>query len=282
MLLDFFYSNPTWLVGLVVVGFCTGVSLLGLVVFHNVIDIRLRRKDIETVGLSYAMVGMVYAVLIAFLVIDVFATYAKADDIVAAEANKLSNLMLDAAGLPPDLGAVIRADLNQYIDIVLKKEWPGQQAGTTGDALFEPGWEALARLNTRIAAFEPETPGQTVNKAEMLRVSNELIKARRGRILAAEEHVSEVVWQILLLGGVVTVVYTYLFGAQNFGMHLAITGLVAAMISLIFVLIIALDYPFRGNVSVSSEAFETIRATAADALEPGTARERPLPSPAQR
>jgi hypothetical protein len=97
----------------------------------------------------------------------------------------------------------------------------------------------------------------------MLRVTNELVKARRGRVIAAGEHVPDVVWQILLLAGAVAVVYTYLFGAHSFGIHMSITALVAATISLVFVLIIALDYPFRGDVSVSDEAFLSVKATAA-------------------
>jgi len=200
---DFFYSNPTWLVGLVVIGICTGVSVLGLIVFHRFVDVHLRHKDTETVGLSYAIVAVIYAVLIAFIVINVFETFSKADEVATGEANKLSNLMLDSAGLPPELGAKIRADLDSYIDIVTKKEWPSQQAGHTEESVFEAGWASLANLSTQLAAFEPTTTGQTINKAEMLRVTNELVKARRGRVIAAGEHVPDVVWQILLLAGAV-------------------------------------------------------------------------------
>jgi hypothetical protein len=70
-----------------------------------------------------------------------------------------------------------------------------------------------------------------------------------------------------MLAGGIAVVYTYLFGAHTFKIHLAIVGLIAATISLVFVLIIELDYPFRGEVSVSSDAFVEVRHTkAVDAL----------------
>jgi hypothetical protein len=39
--------------------------------------------------------------------------------------------------------------------------------------------------------------------------------------------------------------------AANFGMHLAMTGIVAATLALVIVMIIALDWPFRGEISVS-------------------------------
>jgi hypothetical protein len=245
-----------------VIGIWTGLALAGLYVFHRLVDLRMRQKDTETVGLTYAIVAVVYAVLIAFIVVDVFETFAKGDEIATAEANKLSNLMLDSAGLPPLVAEPARADLEKYIDIVVKSEWPSQQAGKLNDAVFEPGWTVLAQLSTKLAVFEPATMGQNVNKGEMLRAMNDLIRARRSRILAAGEHLPAVVWQILLLAGAVAVGYTYLFGAHSFRIHLAITGLIAATISLVFVLIIALDYPFRGEVSVSDDAFISVKTTA--------------------
>jgi hypothetical protein len=114
------------MVGLLVIGAWTGLSLLGLYLFHRFTDVQKRRKDTETVGLTYAIVAVVYAVLIAFIVVDVFETYAKGDTIATAEANKLSNLMLDSAGLPPRAGDSVRGEIDKYIDIVVKAEWPSQ------------------------------------------------------------------------------------------------------------------------------------------------------------
>jgi hypothetical protein len=266
VLTDFLYSHPTWEIGLLVIGIWTGLSLLGLYIFHRFVDVHVRHKDTETVGLTYAIVAVVYAVLIAFIVVDVFETFAKADNIATAEANKLSSLMLDSTGLPPQMAESVRADIDKYTDVVVKKEWPSQQDGKLTDKVFEPGWMVLGHLSTQLAIFEPTTMGQNVMKGEMLHGVNELTKARRSRIIAAGEHLPDVVWQILLLSGMVAVGYTFLFGAHSFRIHLAITGLISATIALVFVLIITLDYPFRGQVSVSDDAFRSVKTTASDAL----------------
>lgn len=252
---------------MLVIGIWTGLSLIGLYVFNRLVDVHVRHKDTETVGLTYAIVAVVYAVLIAFIVVDVFETFAKGDEIATAEANKLSNLMVDAGGLPQEMSAAVRTDLNEYIDLVTGKEWPSQQAGKLGDEVFEPGWMSLTHLSARLATYEPSTMGQNVNKGEMLRIVNDLIKARRSRIIAAGEHLPSIVWQILLLAGAVAVGYTYLFGAHSFKIHMGITGLISATIALVFVLIIALDYPFRGEVSVGDDAFVSVKANASGAME---------------
>jgi len=267
LLTDFFYTHPTWLNGLLVIGFLTGLALVGLYIFHRLVDVNIRHKDTETVGLTYAIVAVVYSVLIALIVVDVFETFSKGDEIATAEANKLSNLMLDTTGLPPQVAAEVRTDIEQYLDIVIKKEWPSQQKGKLDEAVFQQGWTLLAGLDKRLAVFEPATMGQNVNKAEMLHAMNDLIKARRSRIIAAGEHLPDVVWGILLAGGGVAVGYTYLSGARSFPIHVAITGLIAATIALVFVLIITLDYPFRGEVSVTADAFEGVKTTASGVMD---------------
>jgi len=266
LLADFLYSHSTWLIATLVIGLWTGISLLGLYVAHRLIDVQIRHKDTETVGLTYAIVAVVYAVLLALITVDVFDTFAKADAIASAESNKLSNLMLDSSGLPPEMAVEMRSDLNKYIDTVVKSEWPDQQAGKLGAAVFEPGWTILAHVSNELAVFEPHSMGQNVDKAEMLRALNDLIKARRSRIIAAGEHLPAVIWKMLALGAAVSVGYTYLFGARTFGIHMAITGLIAATIGLVFVLIITLDYPFRGSVSVSSDSFRSVQQNVVGAL----------------
>lgn len=262
MLTNFFYSHSTLVDGLVVIGVWTGLSLLGLYFFNRFVNVHLREKDTETVGLTYAIVAVVFAVLVAVIVVDVWETAAKADEIATGEANQLSSLVLDSAGLPAPTGDTIRADVDKYIDIVVKSEWPSQQKGDVGEEVYAPGWTVLGQISTQLAQFDPKTMGQNTTQAEMFRSVNNLIKARRTRILAAADHLPDIIWEILILAGAVAVFYTYLFGAHDFRMHLAITGLISATIALVFVLIIALDYPFRGDVSVSDEAFVGVRATA--------------------
>ena len=260
MLNHFFYTHPVWLVGLIVVGAWTLLSMLGLVIFNRFSSSEHRHKDTETVGLTYAIVAVVYAVLIGFIVVNVFEASAKGEGIATTEANQLSNLKFDSLGLSSEESLLVRNSVDKYLDLVIGSEWPSQQAGDIEEKVFEPGWEQLSRLSTQLAAYEPVTAGQNVTKGEMLHVMDELVAARRNRIEAAGEHVPDVIWQILLLAGAIAVGYTYLFGAHSFKIHLAIVGLIAATISLVFVLIIELDYPFRGEVSVSDEAFVGTRS----------------------
>ena len=92
-------------------------------------------------------------------------------------------------------------------------------------------------------------------EAELLKTLNMLYSARSSRISAVQGHIPEVIWWIIFMGGVLTVGYTYLFGFHNFRMHLVTTTVVSTSLALVIVLIIALDWPFRGKVSVTADAF---------------------------
>jgi hypothetical protein len=114
------------------------------------------------------------------------------------------------------------------------------------------------RSKTCTAGFDAKTVRDGVIQAEALRTLNELYSARRDRIQAATAGIPAVVWGILLLGGALTVSFSFFFGMPHQGMHYAMTGMLAASGALVIVLIVALDYPFRGDLSVSAEAFEAV------------------------
>lgn len=117
------------------------------------------------------------------------------------------------------------------------------------------GWKPLYKLHGQLISFEPKTRREAIIEAEFLRVLNELYKAREARLTAAAGHIPVVIWWIIAIGGALTTAFTYLFGFESFRLHLTMTGAVAASLSLVVVLIVALDWPFRGEVSVAPEAY---------------------------
>ena len=255
MLNDWFYSHSTWTVAFAVCSVMIAIPLAGLPVFHRLVDWRSREHDTSMVGLSYALCGGVYAVVMAFMAVGVYESMDRASGFAAAEANSLGGIISDTAGLPEALGAHVRADVNGYLNTVIKKEWPLQQAYQMDAKNFEDGWEQLRRINKEISAIQPATDGQTVVMADMVHLVNELFSARQARLLAASAHLADAIWQMLIVGLVLIVFYLYLFGPHSFKIHVAVTTMTMGTIGLVFSLIIALDYPFRGDLCVSNESY---------------------------
>lgn len=259
MLANWVYNHPIWIVGSVVVVLFVLVSCIGLVIVHRLVPVKLRRSHNEIVGFTIAVVGVVYAVLLAFIAVATWETFRKSDTVVGDEASYVGDVFRNTIGLPDALARQLREHLDQYIDVVIEQEWPAQQAGRLEEASWQKGWDILADVHFDIAHFRPANAGEAVIQGQMLRSLNSLYDARRGRLLAAKEHITPVVWWIIALGAMLTVSFTYLFGTPEFRMHVVITGMLATSLAVVMVLIVALDYPFRGSLSVSDEAFLAVR-----------------------
>lgn len=61
---------------------------------------------------------------------------------------------------------------------------------------------------------------------------------------------------MLILGGIITVGFTYLFGLENTLVHLLMVAALALIISISLFTVASLDYPFRGDIHVHPTAFE--------------------------
>jgi Protein of unknown function (DUF4239) len=251
MVVDWIYSNPTWLWGTVLVALSTAVACCGLLIFHHLVHVEVRKAHNDLAGFTIAVIGVLYAVLLAFIAIATWESFSKASDIVESESDYAGGIYFDTRGLPQAKGQPIRNAISRYVSAVINEEWPTQRAGKTPDQ----GWTPLRDLNTAIATIQPQNLGEAMIQAELLNSWNQLYQTRSSRLSAVPGHVPGVVWWIVFLGAAITTGYTYYFGYQNFAMHMAMTGTLAATLALVVVLILDLDRPFRGEISVTPEPF---------------------------
>ncbi|HTY55615.1 MAG TPA: hypothetical protein VMB26_10465 [Candidatus Binataceae bacterium] len=253
MILDWIYSTPTWLWGIVFVLALDAIACGGLLICHRFLHVEVRRAHNELTGFTVAVISVTYAVLLAFIAIATWESYTQSEDIVDREADSIGSIYRDTLGLSPEIGQEIRSDIRQYTDTVINQEWPLQQEGKVPTQ----GWEPLRKIHNAIVTIHPASAGEAVIQAELLRTLNALYSARGSRLTAVQGHIPEVIWWIIFFGGALTTGYTYIFGFHDIRLHVITTAAVSTSMALVVVLIIALDWPFRGRVSVSPEAFVT-------------------------
>ncbi len=87
---------------------------------------------------------------------------------------------------------------------------------------------------------------------------NQTSEMRRQRIVYAGSGIHPLLYFVLFTGSFITIAFTMMFGTENLIPHLIMTSLLAAMIALTLFTIIALDYPFTGNVSIKPEVFTSM------------------------
>jgi len=251
VIVDWIYNHPTWLWGSILVAGATALACLGLVIFHPFVDRGMRRTHNDLAGFSIQIISVVYAVLMAFIAVATWESFSAAEAIVQEEAGYMGNLYRDTKGFPDRVGDEMRKTLRGYAETVVQEEWPVQQQGKLPGA----GWKPLHKLHRQLVGFDPQTRGEAVIQADFLHTINELYKARQARLTAAAGHIPDVIWWIIAIGGALTTAFSYLFGFESFRLHLTMTSAITISLALVVVLIIALDWPFRGEVSVSPQAY---------------------------
>jgi len=248
------YDPPIIIVALLVVGGSLLSSLLLLFIFHRFLPVDLRSAHNDVAGFTIAIVGVIYAVLLAFIAVSAWESHGKAEEVVQIEANTVGNLYVDSIGLPPEVRFPIWRDLRDYTRAVIEVEWPSQHQGQVNLA----GWKPLIALNLMLASFKPADGSTIALKSELIRTANDLFQSRRNRLVAATTGIPAVMWAITLSGGALTIIFSFFFGMPDFRIHLAFSGILAVSLSLVIVLILALDRPFRGDLAISTERFEEI------------------------
>jgi hypothetical protein len=187
--------------------------------------------------------GILFALLVGFIAVEVWSNFDKAKAAVATEASALRAVVLLARTFPDEQRARIDALINRHIEESVNKEWPemAQQRATLSalpTALIEELHDTLA--------LKPADDSQRVAQLEMVKALHTALDARRQRIVVSESAVGAVKWAGILLQGLCTLVAIAMVHSDN-RLACGITlRLFATGIALSLLLIAAYSHPFTG------------------------------------
>jgi hypothetical protein len=213
------------------------------------------RENNEFTGFTWAFVGLVYGVYLAFTVVVVWEHYNNADDTATNEATHLSELWRDAEILPG--GKQVQDDLYAYAKSVVEDDWPAMARGSTGSAktsaIYENLWRAYYNLHPTVT-----DAAQVAFYQQSLRELNQLGIQRRQRILSGSANLPAIMWFLLVTGGVVMVGFALLIGTPHAWLQYIITALLAGFLAFSIAIVGALEEPYSGDVSVRPDGFVSV------------------------
>jgi hypothetical protein len=204
----------------------------------------------------FSMVGMLYAVLLAFVVIVVWEFSSAVGDDAQAEANDVSQIYFTARALPEPQRGHMMALASDYATTVAYREWPAMRRGQTdGQARSQ-----VAQMRVEIMSLRPADGQQEILMTQTLDAINALVDARRARTRAIESPVPPIMWAGLVGGAAVTVGLTLLLGSVRSGRALLLTSGMAALLMFTLWLIYEMSHPFSGPTGHGPDAFLAILA----------------------
>lgn len=250
ILVQFLQSMPIWLTGIVVIGGFVAITLILGNFIVRVAPARVREQHNELAGFILAVVGVIYAVLLAFVAVGVWERFNQAEERTYQEATNLTIVYRDAGSFPDGPG--LRAALRDYVRDVIHDEWPEMQTG---------GRSVSARLllesvDRDVRNLKASTPELVGIQDRMLAAMDGALEDRDARISENATGINGVMWVTLIIGAFVTVGFTFLFGFSHTIMQQLMIGSLSVLIGLMLFLIVALDFPFRGGLTVTPDALE--------------------------
>jgi hypothetical protein len=250
------YDFPNWQLGVAMVALFVSLSLIGLFasrpLMRRLLNASPAHNDI--VSFVFAGVGVFYGLALGLIAVATWEDFSDVDAQVSKEAASLAGLYRDLDGYPQPLRGQLEAMLRDYARYVIEKDWPAHRRG----AVAEEGSLVLDRIENKIMAFEPTLEREKIVHAETLRSLDAVVQQRGLRLQSVNTGLPAALWSVVLIGSLLNIALTYLFWVENLKLHALLIGTLATFIALLIFLIAVMDNPFRGEFSVSPDAFQMV------------------------
>ena len=229
-------------------------AMAGLVVARRMIPLPVRERHTAATGTIYAAVYVMFGLSAGFCLFSVWQQFDAARQSTEAEAASGETIHRLAEGFPePGRGRVQRLT-ESYGRAVVADEWPLLERGRSS-----PRAETLLdELRRGVQGVEPATEAQAALRTEALGELDELEEDRVFRLVLVREGLPYILWVVLVVGGMFTIAFPYLFGIDPAWLHAATVAGLTVLVALLLYVIGVLDYPFGSGVGVQPDAFEEV------------------------
>jgi Protein of unknown function (DUF4239) len=205
----------------------------------------------ELVGTTLATVGVFFGITLGLISVGAWQNFADVNTNVNQEVSAINVLYRSTSLYPEPKNNELKKELKEYVNYVINEEWPAQRKGV----IPKGGTDKVTAFQKSLYAYEPASESMKSVHAETIATFNEMIKLRRTRLQSVVTGLPSTLWLVIVFGSLLNIIIPwFLVYDRQFVQDLMIV-LMAAMIGLLVFLMAAMDYPFRGEFSVSPESF---------------------------
>lgn len=226
-------------------------ALLALIVRRSVaLDVRRRHHEVGTA--VFLQLGVIFAVLLAFVFNEVWNGYNDADGAIKAECGNLHGTAIVADTLPEPGRSIVLTAVAAYVREVIDDEWPlmaKRRPSVRARRGMEHLWQSVARLQL------PDRASQTA-RAEIMSMLATVHQEREMRLYQMAAEVPRLLWAVLGALTVVLVAFVVFSGVEYLVSQILFAALFAGSIAMILVVIRMLDVPFSGALALPPVDFQ--------------------------
>lgn len=256
MNLFWLYDLPNTVFAAIVIGFFVSIGLIGQRWTRRWVK-RIPGNDgryNELINATIATVGVFFGITLGLISVGAWQEFTDISMNVNQEVSSI-NVLYRAVSLYPDPSRdLLRNSLKEYVHYAIYEEWPSQQKGIVPKG----GTAKVTAFQKNLYAFEPVSESMKSVHGETIAAFNDMIRQRRSRLQSVTSGLPSTLWLVVIFGSLLNLVIPWLLVYDRQFMQDLTIVLTAATIGLLVFLMAAMDYPFRGEFSVTSESFQLI------------------------
>lgn len=253
------FSNLSVLIALpLFAGLFAGVAIVAHTLLRPLLPPAERLSEHHEVpGFLMGVVGVLYSVVLGFLVGTVWNSFAVAQQTTDLEAGYVADAFNFAGQMQPPKRAELQRIIARYALAIRNENWatvPRDRNDPTGALLYDAVHAAVQVPPQARNTSSAEVLESNSLRSELLDSLRQLGDARRLRVVQSQAWLPQGLIEALLLGAAFVMAFTFLFGVRSYAKQMLMTGLLAGSIGLFFGLVIELSTPYSGSIHVSRDS----------------------------
>ncbi len=246
---------PSWLFFVLIITFGSVVAGLATFLFRKYVRLKILRSHNEVTGFLFLAIASFYALLLSFVVFLVWDQLNETHSNVSKEGSSALALYRDIEFYPDS--AESKELMTVYLDFVynvINEEFPNMK-------LMKPSQKTEESFNlvfNKMEHLNPKDPLQIRLVGEMLGHLHELSTYRELRINSVETEIPPPMWLPMIFGAIITIACAMLLDIEHTRMHVALNAFLSTFICMLLFMIILLDHPYTGSLSVEPKSYMQI------------------------
>ena len=228
-----------------------GLSVAGLLIVRGRVPLALLEEHHEVAGICFAVVGGLYGIILAFVMVSSWERYETARQDTETEASAAADLYRHSAGFSEPARTRIGNAVLAYVESVVNEEFPAITAGDSSP----PTQERYFAVWDAVLSTHPEESWEVALYQSSLDRLDDLADGRRNRMFYLESGLPGMIWTFLGVFGLITVGFTWMFGMPRLLPQVVITIVLAGTIAWTLILVREAQTPFSGELNVGDPAF---------------------------
>lgn len=237
--------------GFIVMVVTSAAAVGGLAIVRRIVKVETLRTFNEVAGSCFQVVGTFYAVLLGLIVVDAMNNMSDLRGVIEQESNAFADIYILSRGMSAPVQKKVQQLSVSYVDAVIDDEWEAMKHRRVSA-------KAIVYMNqlwNTLVDFKPENEEQKDIRQMCLQRISDAGDSRRSRLITSAHGVSTELWTVLIVGGLLTLSFSYFLGLPSFLGQALMTVVIASTMALNVYLVFLYGYPFSGTYCVDPDGF---------------------------